>query len=277
MDNQPQEPLSNSPADNNYYPPNDAGPSAPGQPVSQPAPSPLPQAQQPAVYSPINQPQPVTQPGVTSGSMPSSNNNPVGQNPFQASPISGSAPSPTPKHKSKKPLFAIGLLVVLVIIIGGVTYAMLGQKTSYQSVVQKFITAVQNKDKTTADSLESPAMKSVGQKTVGSSSFYAVCQQAGQLCMPLFSNSFLDKSTKSYKSYTAKNGAKGREVVYSLKQSASPSQAGGQSCGNGSSVSSLTIDVVPNGSSWLVDNVNPALNASANLCLAPGGTSSVGT
>jgi hypothetical protein len=179
-----------------------------------------------------------------------------------------------PKRTSKLPILVVGVIVLL-LIVGGGGFALLGQKTSYQTVIQQFVTAIQKKDKATADSLESPAMKTFGQKNVGTASFYDACQQASQLCTPLFTTAFLDKATKSYKDYTASNGAKGKEIVYTLKQSLSGSQAGGQGCSS-ASTNTLTVAAVPKGNTWQIDNADPSINASANLCLAPGGTSSVG-
>jgi hypothetical protein len=170
------------------------------------------------------------------------------------------------KRSIQKLKLLIPVIVMLIVLISSGAYALFGHQTSYQTVIQDFIVAVQKKDKANADNLESPALQAYGKKNVGSSSFYDTCQQAGQLCTPLFSSSFLSKATKTYKNYTASNGTKGKEIIYTEKQSLSGAQAGGAGCSS-NSTSTLAIAAVPKGSSWLIDHIDPNISFSANLCL----------
>ncbi len=159
---------------------------------------------------------------------------------------------------------SLSMLLLLIIIIGS-SLALLGHKTSYQSVINEFITALQKKDKKTADSLESPAMRGLGQKYVGDPSFYDTCHQSELLCSNFFEASFLKKATITRKAYKASNGIQGHEVIYTVKQTLSGSQAGGKGCSS-SSTTTLAFDVVPSGSTWLLDNVSPGIDATVNLC-----------
>jgi hypothetical protein len=216
--------------------------------------------------SSVQLPTPVSQPVVYQAATAVMQNTEVGKNPM----ITPSQVTTSSKRRPKLPLTLVGLIILL-LIIGSSVFALFGHKTSYPRVIQEFITAVQKKDKTTADSLESPAMKAYGQKNVGTPSFYAACQQAGDFCTPLFTSSFLDKASKTYKSYTASNGTKGEEVVYALKQSLN----NGNGC-TSSSINTLTIAVVPKGSTWQIDYADPTINASSNACSATSGSSSTG-
>jgi hypothetical protein len=172
------------------------------------------------------------------------------------------------KKKPKLLIVAVCLVVFLVAVVGA-AFAFAGHKTSYQSVIQQYVTDVADKNKSAAVALESPALDADLKKKVDITNFYSFCQQTGQLCTPFFKASFLDKATKSYKAYKGLNGVEGHELVYTLKQSLGGAQAGGQGC-TSSSTNTLTIGVVPKGNSWLVDWVEPAINASANLCSSSG-------
>lgn len=246
-----------------------------GQPTVSPAsdniisPAPAAPAVQPQAF------QPPVQPTVTS-------------QPFTAAPAT---PAPV-KNKPKKTVLAAAL-VVLLIVIGGGAYAFFGRNqkpasqpnvansaqstasspTGYESTIQKFITAVENKDKATADSLESPAAKATFKQYAGTESFYDSCQQSGVLCTGIFKPSYLSKATQTPKDYKASNGTKGKEIVYAVKQSLSGAAAGGQGCSS-QGETDLTIAVVPSGRSWLVDNVDMGFSGSANACPASGSTSS---
>jgi len=183
------------------------------------------------------------------------------------------SPIRLPKHKSKLSLLLVGVTALL-LIIGGSVFALLGQTKSYQGVIQKFITDMQHDNGKAADKLLSPAAKTHFQKVAGTSSFYTACRQSEQLCQPLFSAAFLSKATKKYTSYTADNHVKGEEAVYTEIQSLQGNQAGGPGC-TSKSTTTLTIAVVPSGNSWLVDYINEDVSASAQLCPAATGTTSV--
>lgn len=120
--------------------------------------------------------------------------------------------------------------------------------TGYEDIVNQFITAIQNKDKKTADSLESLAFQASTKKDSDTTSFYDACQQAGEFCTASFSSQYLAKATKVTQDYTAANGTKGKKIIYTINQSS----------GNGQGVSSnstteITLAAIPSGSSWLID------------------------
>ena len=204
-------------------------------------------------------------------------------------------PSASPTKKSRKRIILASTSLILLLLIGGGAYAMFmrhkpmtatssntslqipqnqaanSNSTGYQTAIQKFVGAVENKDKVTADSLEDQAAQASFKQNFGTTSFYDSCQQSGVLCTGVFAQSFLSKSTISYKDYSATNGTKGKEGVYTIKESASGTQAGGQGCSSGSTTT-LGVAVVPSGSTWFVDTVDLNINANANLCPVSGST-----
>lgn len=179
-------------------------------------------------------------------------------------------------HKrSAKRSVALLCLCLFILVVAGSSYAVFGRGTSYQTVIHQFVQAIEDNNKTKADSLESTAFKAEVKKYASTTSFYSACQQEGALCTASFMSSFLSSATKTYTSYTASNGTKGKELVYTKKQTLSGTQAGGTGCSS-TSTTTLSIAVIPSGHSWLVDNINDGTNASGNMCLAPGGTASSG-
>lgn len=190
--------------------------------------------------------------------------------------------------KSKN-IMLLGIVVAVIIIAGGSAYAFLGHKkqstsvvstkvqsstsssaagsssktsasslTGYEAVIQEFITAIQNNDKKTADSLQSPAFSQSNQTQAGTTSFYSACQSAGVFCTGAFAKSYLATATKTTKTYTAVNGVKGEEDNYTVTTASNT----GSSTSN--STNTVTIAVVPSGNTWLVDYVNEGGSSSAN-------------
>ena len=171
----------------------------------------------------------------------------------------------------------MGGLVILVLVAAGAAHAILGGKTSYQTAAQDFINAVQTKNKAAADQLESSAAKTSFQKTDGTTSFYSSCQQNGILCTMYFQSAFLSKASKTYQSYSAANGTKGEEMIYSLKQSVKGTDSTGKAC-TINSTTTLTIGLVPNGKSWRVDYINQEVGGlDNNLCLSTSSSPSTQT
>lgn len=170
------------------------------------------------------------------------------------------------------------LLSVMLAAVGSIGFIVYRDhaKVNYQAQINNFITDVQNKNKTKADSLESPAFKAYSQKIAGNTSFYDACQRIGSLCTPLFDASFINKATKTYQDYKSSSGTKGKQITYTLKQSLSGSAAGGQGCSS-ESTNTLVIAVVPHGNTWLIDSVTPTINANANLCSVSGSQSTIST
>jgi hypothetical protein len=183
---------------------------------------------------------------------------------------------PTHSTYPKEPILFPVILLIIVLVIGSGIGVATGLKlrhsassNSYQVVIEKFITAIQHKDKTTADALESPAAKTLFQKNNGSASFYDGCQKSGGFCQALFSQSALAKAPKTYKKYTASNGTKGEEVTYLVNpfDNADVTTPG---C-NSPTITNLTVAVIPTGGSWLIDTIDEQLAASAGVC--PGSSS----
>jgi len=149
--------------------------------------------------------------------------------------------------------------------VGWFVYQNQKPKATYQSVADDFITAVQKKDKISADALQTANAAAYAKEVAGTSSFYEICHKAGTLCEPLFTSDFISKAKKTTKTYTAKDGTKGIEVVYALTQTLQGDAAGGEGCSSVSH-SSLKIDIVPRGNTWAVDNFEPSIEFSAELC-----------
>jgi hypothetical protein len=132
--------------------------------------------------------------------------------------------------------------------------------TAVFAASQKYIKAIQNKDKTVADSLETPAAKAAFLKQNGAASFYDTCQSTGQICTAFFVPAFVNKTVKTYKAYTAQDGTKGQEIIYTQK-----TKSGSSTCPS-TSTTTLTMDLVPSGHTWLVDNIVPNTDVSLNTC-----------
>lgn len=176
------------------------------------------------------------------------------------------------KQSSRLPV-AVVCLVLLLIVIAGSSYAIFGRKTTYQTAVQEFITAMQNNDKAKVYAFESPAFKAESQKYDGTTNFYTACQEEGLLCTASFKQSYLSKATKTYENYTATDGTNGKAVVYTIKESIN---YGGPGCSS-NSVDTLSIDVIPKANSWLVDNLGDNSNSTGKFCSTSGSSSSVGS
>jgi hypothetical protein len=224
-----------------------AGPQA--QPMLNPA----------AIDSTMPQPQPLPTNPQPASTNPLFNQKPVA-NPQPISSYQSPHTQPQEKTKFNKRLLMIGLGILLIVIIASSAIALFGKKSSYQTAANEFISAIQNKDKAKADSLESPAAQSYFKKYGQNASFYTICERSGDFCTPLFTASNISDSTKTVNSYTAKNGIKGEAITYTRKQT-----TGTGSCKT-SGESTLTIDLTPARGSWLIDNVNPNVSFDAKLC-----------
>lgn len=178
----------------------------------------------------------------------------------------GQPAGPAPKaHKFKrpKPLFlALGLLL-LIVILGGVAYAVVSRASGYKSVMQKFVTDVQNNDQAAADALQSPQMNSTDKKFYGNASFDQDCHKLGDFCTPLFKESFLNKATKRY-SVNASKGFKYEELTYTLNSDNNKCK----------STSTLTIDATDSSGKWLIAGAGPGVNFNCNLGSGSASTSS---
>ena len=177
--------------------------------------------------------------------------------------VSAGEAQPQVKQGSKLPLLIVGILILL-IVVGGVAFAALGRKTSYQTAIQQFITAMHDNKKAATDAMVSPAFKAELKKDAGTSSVYDSCHQNSALCLNFFSPSFLNKAILTHKTFQSK-GVQVEEETYTLKQKLTGEQAGGQGC-TSSSTTTLSISAIPNGKSWLISDVEPSLNASADIC-----------
>jgi hypothetical protein len=217
-------------------------------------PEPQPVAPAPVVTLP---PQPVATPVVPAPPLPQPQVTPT--------PAVAAATPAVPKKKSKLKLIIAGLVVVAAVTGGGVYAFNVIQGASYQTVIHRFITAMQKQDKKTADSLESSGAKALVQQYAGTTSFYDACKKEGQICTASFSAAYLAKGTSVYKDYTSSKGVKGKELVYTIKQSLSGAAAGGLGC-NSNSTETLSIAAIPSGNTWLIDDIDEGINANASLC-----------
>jgi Tfp pilus assembly major pilin PilA len=135
--------------------------------------------------------------------------------------------------------------------------------TSYQSVITRFNTAMGQGDTATVASLESPAFKksleteTTNEKNtqgehgvVVTNNFYAIAKSDGDL--PYFNAPLLVANARTKTStYRASNNTTGYAITFDPGI-----------CNGASTCSPLfTIAVVPNGTTWLVDNVTFATTA----------------
>jgi hypothetical protein len=174
------------------------------------------------------------------------------------------SPSPLPKRRNFKLFAAIGIVVAILIIASGASYALFFHKVSYRTVADDFVTAMEKGDKAKADSLVSVAGKAQLKKYAGSTSYYDYCKKTGATCTYYFSSKFLGKAAVTTKNEPTKNGVQKRQVIYTLKQSSSTKSTGCTS--NGSSTQTLTIELEAKGKTWVVDAADPETNFSASLC-----------
>jgi hypothetical protein len=124
--------------------------------------------------------------------------------------------------------------------------------TGAEATIQKFLTDMQDNDKSSADSIQSPALSADDKQQAGNTSFYTDCQSAGVLCTDAFSKSYLDSAVKTTKKYSAANGATGIEDDYTFTTKTAIS--------SGTNV--VSIAAVPSSKGWLIDYVNEGGSAS---------------
>ncbi len=220
------------------------------------------------------------QPTVTASPQVSQQFNPNAQPNTEAFPntVLSATPANTVQPKSgllhSKFLIGAASLIVILVLISVAVIALGGSKISYQTTIANFISDIQRNNKAAADSLESPAFKSFLQKNASTTSFDTACQQSGVFCTAIFNTTYLSKGKLVYKDYTSSSGVKGKQAVYTVKQSSGGSQtSGGTSCNVSNSDTNLTIAVIPSGKKWLVDNVDENANASASACPVGGSSS----
>jgi hypothetical protein len=177
-------------------------------------------------------------------------------NPYQLPPVQNpSALNFNRRNKLGTKIIVSFSLLILVFVSG----------TSYQSVAQQFIIAMQQKNKKLADSLESPSAKVYLLKNEGNSSFYSSCTSSGNYCSKFFTKVNLAHATMTVQNYTLAGNQQGKQLTYTEKQ-ASISQTS-KGC-QGSSSYILVIDELPQGSSWQINNVSINLSGSTGLCPA---------
>lgn len=162
----------------------------------------------------------------------------------------------------------IGLIIIL--IIGGGLYWALNHKSNkptvsnnsgqlntssssgYETAINSYITAFQNNNKSAADALQSIAFITYLKTGYPSGSYYSICQSSGQVCTDYFSKQYLSLATKKTSSYTSKSGVKGFAITYTVTTPGSNTATESVS----SSSSSLTLDAIPSGNTWLIDNIS---------------------
>jgi hypothetical protein len=182
-----------------------------------------------------------------------------------AQPVAAST-SPPEKQRSKLLAVIIIVAVAVLLIAGGASYALFFHKVSYNTVAEEFVTAIEKGDKAKADSLISADGKAQLKKYTGSSSYYDTCKKAGATeCTYYYSAAFLNKAARSTKNEGKKNGVQKWQVTYTLKQLSNTKEGSGCTS-SGSSTQTLTIELAAKGNTWVVDNADPEVNFSSNLC-----------
>jgi hypothetical protein len=164
------------------------------------------------------------------------------------------------KRPNKKVFFAL-ILVVIIVVAASLVFAH-GPKSSYNKTAQSFISAIQDKNKTLADSLESTEGQAYFKTGTDDPSFYDTCQQSGAFCTNFFKASNISKAKKTVHSYKSNAGVEGKEVTYTEQGSLNSSSL---KCSDNSSTE-LNLALVPNASSWQIDYVNVSINAGSDNC-----------
>jgi hypothetical protein len=169
-----------------------------------------------------------------------------------------SQPSRTGKPARLKAPFIIFVAMLLLIIVAGGVYVLIFQKTSYQTVATDFVTAMQRGDKTKVDSLISPQEQAQLKKYDKTTSYYTFCQRTGQLCTYYYTPEFINKAVITSQDFKSPfSGRLGKQVTYNLKGPASRNATSVTRCTSPAGNRSLTLYLVPDGKSWLIDGVTP--------------------
>ncbi len=171
------------------------------------------------------------------------------------------SPAPMPKAKSRirnsKIVIAIAVVSLVAVLAGVIVFALSkstsSPKISYTTVASEFISDVQTKNQTAADSLESQALKSQGGSSAHTASFEQYCINYGKGCTLFFSSNFINQATVSYGSYKALNGTLGKSVTLTLPGNKFP----GSSCTTSAYNIVLTLNLVPYHNTWLIDSISP--------------------
>jgi uncharacterized protein (UPF0333 family) len=167
------------------------------------------------------------------------------------------------------------LIIVILIVLAGAGYFVYkhhhktsastpsASSVSYLNVVKDFITAMDNGDAQTVASLQSTAFSASNKSQTRQANFYNACQSEGTLCTYYFSKTYPWSSAAiTTKNYTAKDGAVGKEVDYTI--SASSSSTSGSNTTSSSSSTVITFDLVPSGNTWQIDAFNMNIAGSAS-------------
>ncbi len=175
--------------------------------------------------------------------------------PFQPS---DSPRPPTGKLAKLTVPFIIFITAVLLVIVAGGAYVLIFQKTSSQTIATEFVAAMNRGDRAKADSLLSPQEQAQLKKYDRTTSYYDFCQRTGQLCTYYFTPAFTSKAAITSKDFRSPfSGKMGKQVTYNLEGPASGKAPNIKNCRNPGSNRSLTLYLVPQGKSWLIDGVTP--------------------
>jgi len=138
-------------------------------------------------------------------------------------------------------------------------------QNSADAAIDSFIAAITNKDKAKADSLQTKAMQETTKNQIGTTSFYDSCQTEDNFCDQLFSKEYLSSGTVKTVDYSAKDGTKGKQRVYTIKDTESQQNAGSST--SSKSTTTITIATIQLDKNWVIDDFNFESNfaADANL------------
>jgi hypothetical protein len=100
-------------------------------------------------------------------------------NPYQLPPVQNPSALNFNRRNKLGTKIIVSFSLLILVFMSVAAYEVFVSGTSYQSVAQQFIIAMQQKNKKLADSLESPSAKVYLLKNEGNSSFYSSCTSSG--------------------------------------------------------------------------------------------------
>jgi hypothetical protein len=118
--------------------------------------------------------------------------------------------------------------------------------------IDTFINAIRNKDKPESDALQTIAMQQTLKDASGVTSFYDYCQKNEYFCEQQFSAENLGTGNIKLIDYTAKDGTRGKQRIYTITKTVYPpnSKTGSKS------VTTITIATVQVNGVWMIDYFN---------------------
>jgi hypothetical protein len=145
---------------------------------------------------------------------------------------------------------------------GSPTLAPTTKTSGADAAIDGFIEAIIKKDKSKADALQTKAMQETVKAQMGTTSLYDSCQTEDNFCDQLFSKEYLNSGTVKTIDYTAKDGTKGKQRVYTV--TTKDSQTNSTLSGTSKSTTTITFAAIELDNNWMIDNFNFESNFSAD-------------